>query len=365
MIRISIQPHLQIRDDSDAAGAPLDVSRLVTLLGHIESTGSISQSAQATGLSYRYAWGILRDAQTLFGGALIDKTRGRGSALSPLAQQLVWASKRIAARLSPTLESLASELEIELKKLADQPGTTLRLHASHGFAVAALHDFLDAHRVRHDLKYCGSLEAVAALAQGACDIAGFHVPIGEFERDMLASFATWIRPQTHCLIQLAVRSQGIFVRPGNPKQVTTLQDLCRADVRFVNRQTGSGTRLLLDLMLKARGIDSGRIEGYSNGEFTHAAVAAYIGSGMADAGFGVETAARRFGLDFVPVLKERYFFVIERERLQSPALAGAVAALRSAGFRQVVDALPGYDGSLTGTVLTLEEAFPERVGPSG
>ena len=93
-------------------------------------------------------------------------------------------------------------------------------------------------------------------------------------------------------------------------------------------------------------------------------MAAYIGSGMADAGFGVETAARRFGLDFVPVLKERYFFVIERERLQSPALAGAVAALRSAGFRQVVDALPGYDGSLTGTVLTLEEAFPDRAGPS-
>ncbi|MGO4809003.1 substrate-binding domain-containing protein [Cupriavidus sp. 2MCAB6] len=365
MIRISILPHLQIRDDQQGAGPALDVSRLVALLGLIESTGSISQSAQATGLSYRYAWGILRDAEALFGGALIAKTRGRGTALSPLAQQLVWASKRIAARLSPTLESLASELEIELKKLVDQSGPTLRLHASHGFAVAALHDFLDAHQVRHDLKYCGSLEAVAALAQGACDIAGFHVPIGEFEQKTLDRFATWIRPETHLLIHLAVRSQGIFVRPGNPLEVNTLQDLCRADVRFVNRQTGSGTRLLLDLILEARGIDSSRIEGYSNGEFTHAAVAAYIGSGMADAGFGVETAARRFGLDFVPVLKERYFFAIERERLQSPALAGAVAALRSGSFRQVVDALPGYDGSLTGTILTLDEAFPEDAGGRG
>jgi molybdate-binding protein len=112
-------------------------------------------------------------------------------------------------------------------------------------------------------------------------------------------------------------------------------------------------------MLARRGIDSSRIEGFSNGEFTHAAVAAYIGSGMADVGFGVETAARRFNLEFVPVLKERYFFAIEKKKLASPALADAVGALTSESFRQRVNELPGYDGSLTGTVLTLAEAFPE------
>ncbi|CAN7220905.1 ModE molybdate transport repressor domain protein [compost metagenome] len=359
MIRISIHPHLQIRDDASPGGEALDVSRLVALLGHIEESGSISHSAQAVSLSYRYAWGILRDAEALFGGPLIDKTRGRGSALTPLAQQLVWASKRIGARLSPTLDSLASELEIELKKLMDQPEATARLHASHGFAVAALRDFLDEQQVRHDLKYCGSVEAVAALAEGACDIAGFHVPVGEFEHGMWRHFTTWLKPDTHCLVHLAVRSQGLFVRPGNPLGIHTLEDLTRREVRFVNRQVGSGTRLLLDLMLAARGIDTARIEGYSNGEFTHAAVAAYIGSGMADVGFGVETAARRFGLAFVPVIKERYFFAIERAKLRSAALAGAVDALTSEAFRQRVNALPGYDGTLTGTVLTLKEAFPD------
>lgn len=362
MLRIQIVPRLQVRDDAADArrlseSATLDVSRLVGLLSHIERTGSIRHACEATALSYRYAWGILRDAEALFGGPLIDKTRGRGSALTPLAQQLVWANRRIAARLSPTLESLASELEIELKKVIDASASALRLHASHGFAVAALRDFLDEHRVRHDLKYCGSLEAVAALAAGQCDIAGFHVPIGEFERETFSRFSGWLRADRHCLIHLAVRTQGLFVAPGNPKGLATLRDLLRPDVRFVNRQVGSGTRLLLDLMLDARGIDPGRIEGYSNGEFTHAAVAAYIGSGMADAGFGVETAARRFGLDFVPVLKERYFFAIERDRLNSPVLAEAAAALASGGFRERVDALPGYDSAETGRILTLEEAF--------
>jgi molybdate-binding protein len=189
-------------------------------------------------------------------------------------------------------------------------------------------------------------------------VAGFHVPIGALEQDTLHRFAAWLRPETHCLIHLAVRSQGLFVRPGNPLGVETLEDLVRPDVRFVNRQVGSGTRLLLELMLARRGIDPNRIEGFSNGEFTHAAVAAYIGSGMADVGFGVETAARRFGLEFVPVLKERYFFAIGKAALHSPALAGAVSAMRSAAYRERVNALPGYDGALTGTVLTFEEAFP-------
>ncbi|UBM11547.1 helix-turn-helix transcriptional regulator [Cupriavidus metallidurans] len=359
MLRISIHPHLQIRDDTARTPAPaLDVSRLVALLGHIEATGNIAQSAEAVSLSYRYAWGILRDAETLFGGALIAKTRGRGSVLTPLAQQLVWASKRIAARLSPTLESLASELEIELKKLMAESDPAVRIHASHGFAVAALRDFLDEQKVRHDLKYCGSLEAAAALAEGACDIAGFHVPIGEFEEETLRRFTRLLHPQTHCLIHLATRAQGLFVRPGNPLNVLTLEDLVRPDVRFVNRQMGSGTRLLLDLMLARRGIDSGRIEGFNNGEFTHAAVAAYIGSGMADVGFGVETAARRFGLEFVPVLKERYFFAIETKALQNPALTGAVNAMKSGSFRERVNALPGYDGEMTGLVQSFEEAFP-------
>ena len=248
------------------------------------------------------------------------------------------------------------ELEIELDKLVRAADPAVRLHASHGFAVAALREFLDEHHVRHDLKYCGSLEAVAALASGGCDIAGFHVPVGEFEAPVLARFRARLRADT--LPGAPGRAQGLFVEAGNPRRIVGLEDPCRPGVRFVNRQEGSGTRLLLDLLLQARGIAPARIDGYRNGEFTHAAVAAYIGSGMADVGFGVETAARRFGLGFVPVLKERYFFAIEQRccrrrpgarrlgaaQRQLPRTRGRPARLRRDADRHGADAGAGIRG---------------------
>jgi molybdate-binding protein len=143
----------------------------------------------------------------------------------------------------------------------------------------------------------------------------------------------------------------------NPKKIRLVTDLARRDVRFVNRQADSATRCLLDLLLAREGIDGRAIDGYDNGEFTHAAVAAYVASGMADAGFGVETPARRFGLDFIPVLTERYFFLCSKAVYATPTLERVLAILRSHAFRKVVDALPGYDATHCGRVLDIGDAF--------
>jgi molybdate-binding protein len=120
---------------------------------------------------------------------------------------------------------------------------------------------------------------------------------------------------------------------------------------------GSGTRMLLDLLLRRQNIDSKRVAGYDSAEFTHAAVAAYIASGMADVGFGLETAARRFNLDFIPLLRERYFFGCDASAVELAPLADVIALLRSPEMREVIDALPGYDGRITGQVITLDAAF--------
>jgi molybdate-binding protein len=299
----------------------------------------------------------------LFGYPLVDAGRGRGSTLTPLAEKLIWADRRIAARLSPMLSSLASELEHELERALPQVASapvTLRLHASHGFAVAALVEQLETAQLSVELRYRNSIESVAALARGECDLAGFHVPIGEFAVPAARRYRQWLRAGDHSLIHLAVRSQGLFVAPGNPLKIRSLTDLRRPDVRFVNRPEGSGTRMLTELMLAKQGISPSEINGYASTEFTHAAVAAYIASGMADVGVGVQTAAQRFGLQFMPLLRERYYLAVPTAVLQQPMMKKALALMQSPRYRSSVSSLVGYEAGETGRVLRVDEGLPEH-----
>lgn len=353
MFRISIKPQWQLDRGEDAAVLP----RLIELLVHIHESGTLAAACKRMNLSYRYAWGVLREGQRAFGLPLVESRRGKGAVLSTLGEKLVWADRRITARLTPVFDSLASELEAEIERAISHSQGILRLHASHGFAVEALRRRFHDQQIPLDLKYCTSLEAVHALARGGCDMAGFHVPLGIYEAPMLAGYRRDLGSADLRLILLATRRQGLMTARGNPKHLRGLSDLTHADVRFVNRQPGAGTRLLIDLMLKQEKVDPRRIPGYDTHEFTHAAVAAYIASGMADAGFGVETPAQRFGLDFLPLVSERYFFACRADYLNSPTMRSVLEELRSAEFRAVINALPGYDAMASGSTLKLGEAF--------
>ena len=354
MFKVHIRPHWEI---SFHAEPPLDTGALLGLLVAVQDTGSIAKAAIAVKLSYRYAWGLLREAEMLFGESLLHAERGRGTRLTPLAEKLVWADRRIAARLSPTLESLASELEVELGKIAAERLRMIRMDASHGFAVAALMVHLNKVEMPVELRYRNSTDAVAALARRECDLAGFHVPSGQFESAAVAWYTRWLDPQQHCLIHLAVRSQGLFVAQGNPLAIASLHDLTRCDTRFVNRQVGSGTRMLLELMLDDAGISPHTIAGFNSAEFTHSAVAAYIASGMADVGLGVRTAAQRFNLGFIPLVRERYFFAIRIDALNDPMVRQFISILQLPEYHARVNELTGYDAADTGTIMSLEQAF--------
>ena len=353
---VTIKPAWHVLRDGDVQ---LSLPGLLGLLAVVDELGQIEQACVQLGISYRHGWGLLRTGEEVFGTPLVSKARGRGTTLTALGKKLLWADKRIAARLAPTLDSLASELEAELLKSIEHKEQILRINASHGFAVETLRGFLVDNDIPVDLKYRGSLDSVASLARGDCDVAGFHVPLGEFETAAWAQYGKWLKPRKHRLMQLAERQQGLFVQPGNPKGITGLQDLTRDDVVFVNRQPGSGTRILLDLLLEARGIDSNRIRGFQNSELTHAAVAAYIASGMADVGFGVRTAAHRFKLDFIEIARERYFIACNASAMKSVAVRGMHDIMQRDDFRNAVASLPGYDATHTGTLLTLEEAIPQ------
>ena len=343
--------------EGDAEHSDQPLQDMLALLSAIDATGNIAGACRACSLSYRHAWGILRRFEALFGTPLLITNRRQGTKLSPFAQRLLWANRRIEARLMPTLESLASELQEELSKLLPETAPHLRLHASHGFAVEALMQHMNGRQPGLELRYRTAIEALAALERRECDLAGFQVPSGAFEAPIMKRYAPWLVPDEYLLIHLAVRNTGLFVMPGNPKQIHDMRDLARPDVRFVNRQIGSSTRYLVGLMLEQAGVSISQVQGYETNEFTHMAIAAHIASGMADTGVGVETAAWRFGLDFIPVVHERYFFAIRHDALETPAMQDMLNIMRGHEYLSYVRQLVGYDATDTGKLQTLHEAF--------
>lgn len=353
MYKVRIQPQWGLES---ASGAKLP-SHLVPLLIAVRGTGSLAAAAREVGLSYRYAWGQLQDAREVFGQPLLRMTRGRGARLTPIGERLVWADNRIAARLSPMLDSLATELEAELERTVSAHATPLRIHASHGFGVETLRRCMADGELPLDLKYRSPDDALAALRTGACDIAGLHLPIGDLEPALFAHYLDRLDLEHDRVIHLAMRRQGLVLAPGNPLRIETLQDLERPDIRMIHRQPGSGTRLLLEAMLARHGIALERIRACDVEELTHAAVAAYVASGLADVGFALEPPARKYGLDFFPLITEHYFFLCHSDVLDAGRLVDLLALLRSDRFRRELGLLPGYDPSYCGNVRTLREAF--------
>ena len=354
MVDVECRAELILRDPD---GRETSLSAVVPLLQLVAQTGSIANAASAKGLSYRYAWGLLREIEARLGGALVTKSRGRGSVLSELGESVLRAQRLCGDRLEAPLQAVATDVADELNRRLAGEVSNLRIHASHGYAVATLVRALGERRVPVDIKYRESAEAVRALARSECELAGFHLPIGKFRSTCAEIYRPYLDPKKHQLIRLTRRTQGLFLPKGNPKQISGLRDLARNDVRFVNRQPGSGTRMLLDLSLRGVGVDPDEINGYASTELTHSAIAAFVASGMADLGFGVQPAAQHFGLDFIPVIDEDYFFACERARLAEARLVSVLGVLRSAAFNESVAHLDGYDPQRCGTLLEVEEGL--------
>lgn len=355
MKRIAVKPTWTLEDESGQRVGP----EVFALLAAINRTGKLTEAAEAVGVSYRHAWGLVETWGAFFGRPLVRFERGKGTALTPLGAKILWAEQRAIARLGLQLESLASEINHEINQLLDADIATLRIHASHGFAVARVPAlFLDHPGIQLDLRYLGTHDSLASLARGGCDLAGFHLPEGVYGRMAARQYRRWLDNDRYRVVHLVTRTQGLFLSAGNPKGIGALADLTRPDVLFVNRQSGSGTRLLFDQLLEAEGISGEEIRGYETEEYTHAAVAAYVASGMADVGFGVQPAAHQLRLDFVPVATEQYFFALETGALDRPEIGEFLSMLRSPAFQEVVAELPGYTAPRAGEVARIDDVFP-------
>lgn len=245
------------------------------------------------------------------------------------------------------------EAEVELlRSMEDVEGTVVAI-GSHDLTLDLLSSHL--HRRYPGLSLAssnvGSLGGITALARGEAHMAGSHLLDEETGEYNISYVRRYLSGRAIVVMNLVHRVQGLIVARGNPKCIKSLEDLVRDDVSFINRQRGSGTRVLLDFKLTELGVKPEQIAGYDREDYTHLAVAAAVAGGRADAGLGILSAANAMDVDFVPLLSEQYDLIIPKEFYDGPKLQPVLEVIRSKEFRLEVDALGGYDTTFMGKVV--------------
>jgi putative molybdopterin biosynthesis protein len=257
-------------------------------------------------------------------------------------------------RIPSLVEGLngGEEVDIDLLRPQKDIENTILCTGSHDLAIGVLEDQLK--QLYPELKIAatnvGSLGGLLALQRGETHISGTHLLDPESGLYNVPDIKRTIPKLPVTLVHLARREQGIVVARGNPKSIGSLKDLT-SRVRFVNRQPGSGTRVLLDFELKKSGINPNFIDGYEREEFTHMAVGVAVASGLADAGLAVRAAAQALGLDFIPVASEQYDLLFLRSFFESDRGERLMLILQSGLFKDAVATLGGYDSRDSGKLL--------------
>lgn len=200
--------------------------------------------------------------------------------------------------------------------------------------------------------YVGSMDGLLALYRGLANVATAHLWDSDTGKYNSPYIRRLLPGHGALLINLVHRNAGFFVAKGNPKAILSWKDLIRPDVRIVNRECGSGARVLLDEQLKSLSLSIADIQGYSHVEMSHLAVASTVSRGDADVGIGIEKAAQQVqGIDFIPLQVERYDIVIRKADADKPLFQALIAALRSKAFLNEVQGIGGYDLSQTGQIV--------------
>ena len=352
--KLSISPAWVFRTEEGELFEPV----MFRLLKGIQDSGKLTVAAEAAGISYRHSWNLINRGSEFFGMPLVSMHKGQGTRLSPLGEKLLWSEQRVKARLGPQIDSMASELNIQLQQLLAGAHPVLRLHASHGYAVALLPEFSG--QLELNLQYCSPDDALSALGRGDCDIASFHFPVlPHLAVKVMDHYQRLLQGLDLKVIRFVTREQGLMVRHDSETHLTGLKDLVDPDIRFINRDRHAGTRFLFNLLLQEQGISERQINGADREEFTHTAVAAYVAAGMADTGFGVEAAARQFNLDFIHLATEHYLLICREDLLGQSNMHQLLELMRSSDFIDEINKLPGYAPDHCGDICTFAELLAD------
>lgn len=261
----------------------------------------------------------------------------------------------------------AKRLDSSLSSISSVHSPTLAAASNHYFSTEEglvicgqdiVLDILTRHlekqfpHIRFLRQYIGSIDGLTALYRGMANVVTAHLWDSDTDEYNLPYVRRMLPGHAATIINLVYRIEGFYVAKGNPKHILTWEDLTRPDVCFINRERGSGARVLLDEKLRTLGIHHDSIRGYEEEEMTHIAVASKVARGEADAGLGIEKAALQVqNLDFIPLQKERYDLVVRQEDVVKPHFQALLSILKSPTYRKEVLGMGGYDISQMGQIL--------------
>ena len=268
-------------------------------------------------------------------------------------------------RIPALSEGISQDEEVEAELLVSKTDllNTVVIIGSHDITLDILADEIrrKAPDIRISSGNVGSLGGLIALRKGTCHLSGSHLLDTETGQYNLSYIKRYLKGVNVSVFHLVLRDQGLIVARGNPEGIKGIEDLTRDNIKFINRQPGSGTRVLFDYKLNQLGIKSDSIAGYDHDEFTHMAVAVDVLSGAADCGMGIYAAAKALNLDFIPMVREQYDLVIPSAMLNEPGIQAVLETIRSRHFRERVTSLGGYDPSKSGQLWMEVEANEDGI----
>jgi putative molybdopterin biosynthesis protein len=327
-MQIEVRPTLIVKTKIDGKSS-IDLIWLSQLLKDIGRGNSLVVASKKSDTSYRGAWGKLNQAEEALGMPLIVRTKGHGSILTEFGQFLIQFIGDMQAGYLKHDAQYNDVLLKEIKKIQKSESLRWKFFSSSDSVIQKAASEVSG----IDLKIAGSGESLERLLNNEAHIAGYHVS------DQKSSKAIYQRLTKNDIEIYPVmkRTQGLIVKKGNPLHIRSIEDLVDKKVRFINRQIGSGTRLLLDTLLMEEGVDPAEIDGYLAEEFTHSAVANAILAGKADVGLGVKNIALENGLGFVPLRDEIFFIAMNKEMTAQSEASRLIRKIRSASGET-----PGY-----------------------
>ena len=332
-MNIAIKPVLML-ESSGKSHSSTDLSSIANLLREVQRGKTIQSAAEALDVSYRTLWNQLKVAEKALGTPLLLSTKGHGSKLSPAAESFLNSVAEMERRFDRVSQDEVRRLSSELSSLINpRPVRWVFCSSSDPLIEQVIDGF-----AHIDYQTMGSGQALERLLSGDADIAGFHLP----DQDSLLQVQTHLKSAGMMAYPVMRRTQGLMVATGNPLRIKKLADLARPEVRFINRQKGAGTRLLLDTLMEKEGIRSDRIRGYRHEEFTHTAVATAIVAGTADAALGLKHIAAQFRLGFVPLEEETFYLAMSTKVHASKPIQKFIQSLQALAAKQV-----GYRATTT------------------